>query len=453
MNLPKRLYFSSKRAFDIFFSLTGLIITAPIILVISFLIWLENKGPAFFSQVRLGYQGRQFRVHKFRKFPAEWTDEGPGVTKAYDPRMTKVGTILERFKLDELPQLFNILKGEMSFVGPRPESMKFADLFVDGYERILEFVPGIFGPNQVVFRNENDLYPADEDPEVFYRRVLFPEKAANDLNYFPQATFFRDCLYIVKGFWVTLSGGLKINRFIKDHGKTVFIDILLIVLSWTLAYLTRYPALMDLPYSQCYQVGLVLLPPALILGFTIFNCYNHLPGFFYLTDFIRLVHVVSWIWLLIFLVLLGINRAFSLYLFPIFWGVVIIFLALPRIIARLSKEKQEKSKASSSPTVAIYGIGRGGRALMYWFNNGALKGIIDDVSGYKGKYINGYPILGHESDIPTIHDVHQFDELWMTFRPQQTQRKRIEKMCLDRNIKLVVLPELEPFSRFAKSLK
>ncbi len=443
------MYYIGKRAFDIVLSLVGLIIFGPFMLVIALLIWLETPGPVIFSQKRLGFGGRVFYLHKFRKFPVNCPDNCPGVTTDNDVRLTRVGAFLEGFKLDELPQLWNILKGEMSFVGPRPEAAYFSDLFDGRYKEIHNFIPGIFGPNQTAFRNESALYPRDKDPEEFYKENLFPKKAENDLFYFSKATFLKDLWHIIKGIWVTLVGGLNWGKFIHDCGKMIILDVSLIIVAWSLSYLTRYPELVNFQYLTHYKLGLILLPIAVVGGFVIFKGYKHIPGFFSLNDAFRLVSIITWSWFLVFLVLLGLQRDFSLYLFPIVWLLLIAFLILPRIVIRLKWEKKEHRSAKKTPTIAIYGIGRGGRALVYWFNNGALKGIIDDVSEYKGKSVNGYPILGHFSEIPTVHSLHNFDELWMTFQPDKAKRDQVEKICQDRGIRLVVLPELEPFSRFS----
>ncbi len=184
-----------KRIMDITLAGLGLMLAAPMIGLIAVAIRLESPGPIIFSQVRLGLRGERFRLHKFRKFP-DACFVGPGVTVVGDARMTRVGRFLERTKLDELPQLWNILRGEMSFVGPRPESVRYSDLFVPEFGCVLEYHPGIFGPNQVAFRNEAEMYPADSDPEDHYRNVLFPDKARRDLAYFPRANCLSDLVWI-----------------------------------------------------------------------------------------------------------------------------------------------------------------------------------------------------------------------------------------------------------------
>ena len=168
-------------------------------------ILLESGRPILFCQLRLGRNGQPFRIYKFRKFYPTCGSDGAGVTVKGDSRMTPLGYWLERTKLDELPQLWNIFVGEMSFVGPRPESIKFADCFDDRYREVLAHTPGIFGPNQVFFRSERELYPADEDPEAFYRQVLFPMKADIDLAYFSSRSLLQDVGWIVRGVLAVLN--------------------------------------------------------------------------------------------------------------------------------------------------------------------------------------------------------------------------------------------------------
>jgi lipopolysaccharide/colanic/teichoic acid biosynthesis glycosyltransferase len=188
-----------RRALDVAGALTALTVLAPLMLAIAVLIRIDSRGPIFFGQLRLGRDGRPFRLYKFRKFRHAADPDGWGVTLRDDPRMTRVGRLLERSKFDELPQFWNILVGHMSLVGPRPETLDFADCFENGYERVLDHVPGLFGPNQTIFRNESGLYPKSCDPHVFYRAVVFPAKARNDLRYFPRRTIVSDVGWIVRG--------------------------------------------------------------------------------------------------------------------------------------------------------------------------------------------------------------------------------------------------------------
>jgi lipopolysaccharide/colanic/teichoic acid biosynthesis glycosyltransferase len=195
----------SRRAFDVIMALMCLTALAPVMAVIATAIYMESGRPVFFSQLRLGEHGRHFRLYKFRKFRNSSFPDKTAVTLANDNRMTPFGHLLARSKLDELPQLWNLFKGDMTLVGPRPESLAFADGFDEGYGAVLAFRPGIFGPNQVFFRDECLLYQGQADPEKFYRSVLFSLKARVDLTYFPRRTMCRDLGWIVRGL-VAISG-------------------------------------------------------------------------------------------------------------------------------------------------------------------------------------------------------------------------------------------------------
>ncbi len=138
-------------------------------------------------------------MYKFRKFHADAGIAGCPLTLKKDPRLTFVGSILAATKLDELPQLWNVLRGDMSIVGPRPESLAFADCFQNGWEELLRFKPGLIGPSQIIFRNEADAFPGDVAPDLFYRTVLFPLKASIDLEYFKSRTLTRDFIIVLRG--------------------------------------------------------------------------------------------------------------------------------------------------------------------------------------------------------------------------------------------------------------
>jgi lipopolysaccharide/colanic/teichoic acid biosynthesis glycosyltransferase len=187
------------RIFDIVAAVATLTFFFPLMVLVGAAILVESGGPIFYSQVRLSQRGRHFRMHKFRKFHAGEGPAGRPLTMEDDPRLTRVGGFLLRTKLDELPQLWNVLKGDMSIVGPRPESLDFRDCFEGPYGLVLEHKPGIFGPSQVLTRNECFFHRRRPDPEQFYRDVLFPLKAQIDLAYFAHRTLFRDLGWAVRG--------------------------------------------------------------------------------------------------------------------------------------------------------------------------------------------------------------------------------------------------------------
>ena len=186
------------RIFDIVVAAVILVFFAPLMIAVAAAVLAEGGRPIFFSQVRLGRGGRHFRMYKFRKFHERGCPAGFPLTMEGDPRLSGVGRVLAWTKLDELPQLWNVLKGDMSIVGPRPESLDFQDCFEGPSRLVLEYKPGIFGPTQVMFRNEGSFYRGRADPERFYRDVLFPLKAQIDSAYFSHRTLLRDIAWAVR---------------------------------------------------------------------------------------------------------------------------------------------------------------------------------------------------------------------------------------------------------------
>jgi hypothetical protein len=387
-------------------------------------------------------------MYKFRKFPTFVGDNGPGLTSQNDVRMTKVGALLERTKLDELPQLWNIVKGEMSFVGPRPESPRFADLFEGKYAEILQYLPGLFGPSQIFFRNESETYSPEEDPEAFYRRVLFPNKAELDIAYFRKANCFTDLVFIIKGIFVSFTGMLNWRRFFRIYSKLLSIDTLLICAAWFLCNIFRFSGLPEGMDLDIMIKGLWLMPPLLICCMFVGGIYRQPPYYISTYSACRLAITVSISWLLIFLILIKFHRNISLYFGPLVMFVLITLLAVPRILLRIMWEKSKKVEVKHRPSIVIYGAGRAGFVIASLIGNGNILGFLDDDPNLKGKYIDGRRVLGYESDIPAIYQIYPFDELWLTFRPSESKLSRIEKLCNFQNIKCFVLPELEPFSNF-----
>jgi lipopolysaccharide/colanic/teichoic acid biosynthesis glycosyltransferase len=190
-----------------------LLLLSPLMLAIAVGICIETGRPVFFMQTRLGRGARPFRLVKFRKFRQDCGAAQLPLTLYNDSRLTRIGRLLERSKFDELPQLWNVVKGEMAIVGPRPESLTFRDCFAGAYHAVLEHTPGIFGPSQALFRNEGKLYRPDWEPEAFYRAILFPAKARLDLTYYPIRTPIRDLIWVFHGVLAVL-GCAPISRHV-----------------------------------------------------------------------------------------------------------------------------------------------------------------------------------------------------------------------------------------------
>ena len=188
----------SKRIFDLFFTLLGLPFLFPLFFIIGLLIKLEDGGPIFFVQKRIGYKGKPFLMWKFRTMIVDADKKGTLITIGKDPRITRVGYWVRKFKLDELPQLFNVLKGEMSLVGPRPEVEKYVMLYTPEQEQVLNLIPGMTDPASIKYLNENELLAQAEDPERVYVEKIMPEKIEINLEYARVASCWNDFLVIIK---------------------------------------------------------------------------------------------------------------------------------------------------------------------------------------------------------------------------------------------------------------
>jgi len=186
------MYPPIKRLFDIVFSLLGLVASSPLIALIALLIKLDSQGPVFYTGTRVGRLGKPFRVFKFRTMVVGADKIGASSTPDDDPRITKVGRVLRRFKLDELPQLINILKGEMSFVGPRPQVSWIVELDRENYEAVLSVRPGIADYAFIMLPSEGEVLRGSTDPDGDYLRILHPEKMRLSLEYVKNQSFWFD---------------------------------------------------------------------------------------------------------------------------------------------------------------------------------------------------------------------------------------------------------------------
>lgn len=185
------------RSLDIIASLCGLVLLGPLFLLVALLIKLDSPGPVFFRSQRVGQDGRPFRLVKFRTMVAGAARSGPGITAAGDSRVTAVGRLLRRTKLDELPQLVNVLRGEMSLVGPRPEDPRYVALYTPEQRRVLAARPGITSPASLAYRHEEQLLVGPDWETVYVQKVM-PHKLQLELDYLSRRTPLTDLGLILR---------------------------------------------------------------------------------------------------------------------------------------------------------------------------------------------------------------------------------------------------------------
>ena len=169
--------------FDFILSLVGLVVLAPIFIVLAIWIKTDSKGPVFYKQVRVGQNGIDFGLFKFRSMVVDADKKGLITVGGRDPRITRSGYFIRKYKLDELPQLINVLVGDMSLVGPRPEVRKYVELYTDEQQKVLSVKPGITDYASIEYMDENEILGKSNDPEKTYIEEIMPEKIKYNMKY------------------------------------------------------------------------------------------------------------------------------------------------------------------------------------------------------------------------------------------------------------------------------
>ncbi len=194
-----------KRLFDIVASGLGLLALSPLFLVLAIWIKLDSKGPVFYKQIRVGRNNNDFRLFKFRSMRVGSDKKGLITVGERDPRITRSGYFIRKYKLDEFPQLINVFIGDMSLVGPRPEVRKYVEMYTPEQMHVLDVRPGITDMASILYRNENELLEKADDPDKFYVEVVMQDKLRINLEYVAKHSFWFDIKLIFKTFWAIVA--------------------------------------------------------------------------------------------------------------------------------------------------------------------------------------------------------------------------------------------------------
>ena len=190
-----------KRIFDIIASGCGLIVLSPLFIILAIWIKWDSKGPVFYKQVRVGRNNKDFKLYKFRSMRVGADKAGLITVGGRDPRVTRSGYYIRKYKLDEFPQLINVFLGDMSLVGPRPEVRKYVDMYTPEQMHVLDVRPGITDLASIRYRNENELLEKAEDPDKYYIEVIMQDKLRINLEYVANHSFWYDIKLIFGTFW------------------------------------------------------------------------------------------------------------------------------------------------------------------------------------------------------------------------------------------------------------
>ena len=411
----------TKRIFDVVFSLLGLILALPFIAVAAILIKTTSKGPAFFRQKRVGRNGKPFTLYKLRTMMVDAPKRGPGVSPRNDPRETWVGHVLRMAKLDELPQLYNILKGEMSVVGPRPEIPRMVALYTQEQRKVLSVRPGLVGPAQIIGRNEADMLPDNlEDVESYYINHLLPEKLKIDLDYAATSNLATDLHLIWRSFSATM-GGLLHSYYQQKRASwplLFIIDMVLVLFCYVLAYLIRFDwAIPPSEWSNFYH-GLPLMLVVCAIFFIFTRLYQSLYQYMGFPDIFRVAKACTYatIALVIFTYFLG-WRQISRSVFLIEWLLMIGAMSSVRVFLRLQSEKKPPKDYTLAKRVLVVGAGDIGSLLIReQHKNGHsyhIVGFIDDDPQKIGTDLHGVRIYGDRKLIPDMAKALNVEEIYI----------------------------------------
>ncbi|MGH7896737.1 MAG: SDR family NAD(P)-dependent oxidoreductase [Candidatus Binatia bacterium] len=402
-----------KRAFDIVVSGAVLVVLAPLMAWIAFRVRRHDGGPALFRQPRVGRDGALFEVLKFRTMRAV---SGPAITVAGDVRITHFGRLLRRWKLDELPQLWNVLRGDMSLVGPRPELPEFVRSYPEEAREILRLRPGITGPAQLEGIDEETELLAASDPESYYRSVLLPRKLAIDLRYVRAASFERDLTILARTITRLLVHGSRQGppRWLVAliGGRRPLIqaaNVLLSIASYLIAFVIR--ADFSLPAS--WIPGILRTLPVLVAArLFAFRYYGLFHGWWNYTGVNDLVDIVKAVSLSTSLFATAVVLLFGAYAVPrsvvlIDWTLLIAFLAGSRLASRLVWTWGSRALRDKTDRALIVGDVRSIEPLVRDLVESTeiplhpvgLIGLGDSRRGFR---LHNVPVLGGEEDLPTV---------------------------------------------------
>jgi FlaA1/EpsC-like NDP-sugar epimerase/lipopolysaccharide/colanic/teichoic acid biosynthesis glycosyltransferase len=402
------------RFFDIVVSLLGLLVLAPVFAIVSTLIKLDSSGPLFFRQERIGKGFRPFKIYKFRIMQEEHSPKDAPSMFSQQHQITRVGGFLRKTKINELPQLINVLIGEMSLVGPRPELQEFVHMFRGKYMKILTVRPGITDLASLEYINEARVLMNSANPKEEYINKILPEKIRLAMVYVDRASFFLNIKIIFKTiFRVVFPGPLNWKSFkVSPQGVVFFfMDSLFGIVSFYLAFLLRYDG--AIPVVEL-DVIIYLLPFILFARALAWCCcqfYSRLWEYSSLEDLILIVRgTLLGSLILILIIFLHSNPPISLpRSIPIIdFFLLISMLGGSRMGWRMWNELQKRTlvKKESGIRTLIFGAGDTGALLLKnlrsKFPHFTVCGFIDDNPDTKNKALMGVRVLGNRSDIPAL---------------------------------------------------
>jgi FlaA1/EpsC-like NDP-sugar epimerase/lipopolysaccharide/colanic/teichoic acid biosynthesis glycosyltransferase len=445
-----------KRVVDILLSLVGMAILVPLIPIIGLLIKLDSRGPVFYLADRVGKGMKPFKMYKFRTMLETPVRVGESVSPQFDPRVTTFGRFLRRTKMNELPQFLNVFKGDMTFVGPRPEAPDLAALYPEEAKRVFSIKPGLVGPATIFGRNEEEVYPPGVDAKKYYIEHILPAKNKIDLEYLENPSFFKDLKYILLGAKETLIGALD-KRHIRDNRSQIYLllsDIFWAACSYMLAYAASlYVWNTEIRFLHPFWTFPLMILIRLACNIY-FHLYNSLIRYISYHDILNVLKgVTSGSFLLVLIDSLTGRVNYSGRILVIDWACLIFFLSISRLILRIYWDAtHRKNDERQKRRILIYGVCDEGnlacRALTSEnYSPFQVIGFIDDEPAKYGKFINGKKVLGTTHHIKTLAKLYQVEEILVANPDIRSDRlQEVMAICLEAGIRCRLFNSLEDFA-------
>jgi len=443
-----------KRLFDLLLASAALLILSPLFLLISLLIRLDSEGPIFFSQPRSGRNGRLFQIYKFRTMVENAQAMGPSITARNDARITQIGHVLRWLKLDELPQFFNVLKGDMSIVGPRPELPEIVEKYTEEQKKILSVRPGILGSSQVHYQHESEIMPENGDIEKFYMEKILPEKLARDLAYIQNIDPLKDIKILLGGGASVVFSSVKWTYIFESRRRFFFLlfDLLICALTYWGAFALRFEnqiSAADMDFLKGMIPFVIFLRA---LCFVYFGLYQTLWQYLGIEELISIIKAVTVGTVLIpaasFLLQMNMQPRSTLIMD---WFLLILGLGLSRMIFKITVDRLKKPRLGQNRKNAlIIGAGDTGELVIREFIRRPdlgfrPAGFIDEDARKLGMRIHGIKVLGNMSQLSQIIRVKKIDVVVIALSEASGEViKGIVRECRRLGLPCQIVPRLTP---------
>src|SRR3989304_1239703 len=440
-----------KRLFDTAVSLLALTVCSPLFFVISLWIKFSSPGPVFSAQKRIGKNLKPFNIYKFRTVEVNIPLNGFLINPVDDQRVTKVGKFLRKTKINELPQIWNVLKGDMSLVGPKPELERYVNRYREDYEEILKIKPGIIDMSSLTYGNEEEVLGNKKDPDEYYIHVLLPEKIKHAKEYLRKESLLFDLRLVFLTVFKLIyphDSILKIINALTLSRRSVVIGIQLIrfVAANYAAFLIRFDGNIDPHYLSLFLKYFLLLLLIRAIYLFVFSLDKGLWRYVGINDLVNIAAAISLGSLTFFIIvrfLLG-DTAYPRSIYAIDWFLNVFFLGGVRVFRRIHDMGGNKE----TPSKKVLVMGAGNAAEMFLrdiehspFYLHKVIGLIDDDPMKKGLKIRNVPIHGSRKDLMTIVEREQPDEFLIAIpAASKTQLEEIVKDLRQYGLPIKSLP-------------